>query len=220
MSDKNKPPVAAFFAKFNLRGAIVPLVFLVVGILFIIFPEGSMSVICYVLGALMLAAGAVRLVFAVFLPADSRFADVIFACVILAVGILLVAAQSAVAEFVTVVLGIVLIIDAVLKIEENVVLRKLNPARWWIIIAVAAVCVVLGIAVVALSFVDSFSKALMIVAGVSMLFDSVCTFALLVYSAFREGVTAQSAPAVELARPASYAAEEDEEEDGDEEDGL
>ncbi len=188
MTDENKSPVEAFFAKFNFRGAIVPLIFLVVGILFIVFPESSLNVICYVLGALMLVAGVVRLGFAIFRPTGSRFADLIFAGVIIVVGILLLAAQSTVVDFVTVVLGIVLIIDAVLKIEENVALRKLNPVRWCIILAVAAVCIALGVAVVALSFAEtvSVSDILMIVVGISMLFDAVYSIAILVYSALKE----------------------------------
>ena len=164
----------------------MPFVFLVVGILFIVFPEDSMNVICYVLGALMLAAGVARLVLAFTLPAGNRFADVIFACVIIAVGVLLIAAQSTVTDFVTVVLGIVLIIDAVLKVEENMVLRKVNPARWWAGIAVAVICFALGVAVVALSFDEDASNALMIVAGIAMLFDSLCSFAILVCSALKE----------------------------------
>ena len=186
MADKNKSPVAAFFSKFNFRGAIVPFVFLVVGILFIVFPEDSMNVICYVLGALMLAAGVARLVLAFTLVAGNRFADVVFACVIIAVGVLLIAAQSTVTDFVTVVLGILLIIDAVLKVEENMVIRKSNPARWWTGIAVAVICFALGVAVVALSFAEDGSRALMIVVGMAMLFDSLCSIAVLIYSALKE----------------------------------
>lgn len=218
MSDK-KSPVAAFLSKFNFRGAIVPFVFLVAGVLFIVFPESSMNVICYVLGALMLAAGVARLIFAFLLPSDSRFADIIFAGVIIVVGILLIAAQSTVADFVTVVLGIVLIIDAVLKIEENVVLRKLNPARWRVMLAIAAVCLVLGVAVVALSFSQSenTSRILMILAGVSTLFDAICSFALLSFSAYKE-VKAESAPAPEEAVAAADTEDGDDDYEEDEED--
>ena len=186
MADKNKSSVGAFFSKFNFRGAIVPFVFLVVGILFIVFPKGSMNVICYVLGALMLAAGAARLALAFTLPAGKRFADVVFALVIIAVGVLLIAAQSTVTDFVTVVFGIVLIIDSVLKVEESMVLRKVSPVRWWAGIAVAVVCFALGVAVVALSFGEDTSEALMIVAGIAMLFDSLCSFAVLIFSAIEE----------------------------------
>ena len=186
MSDKNKSQVALFFTKFNFRGAIVPFVFLVVGILFVVYPESSMSFICYGLGALMLAAGLARLVLSFTLPSSGRFAEVIFACVIIVVGVLLIAAQSTVADFVTVVLGIVLIIDAVLKVEENMVLRKANPARWWAGIAIAVICLALGVTVVVLSFADSVSRLLMVVAGIAMLFDSLCSFAVLVHSAVKE----------------------------------
>lgn len=220
MSDKNKSPFAAFIEKFNFRGAIVPLIFLVVGLLFIVYPESSMSFICYVLGALMLAAGLARLVLSFNLPSSSRFAEVIFACVIIAVGVLLIVAQSAVADFVTVVLGIILIIDAVLKIEENIVLRKLNPARWWVGLAVAVCCLIFGVVVVVLSFADSASKLLMIVAGISMLFDALCSFAILVYSAVKE-VKEERGTVVKINNHAEIAAGEpddsDEYDDDDEE---
>ena len=218
MSDENKSPIAAFLAKFNFRGAIVPLVFLVVGILFMAFPESSLNVICYVLGALMLVAGAVRLVLAFVTPTDSRFADVIFAVVIIVVGLLLIVAQSTVVDFVTVVLGIVLIIDAVLKIEENVVLRKLNPARWWAILGVAVVCIALGVAVVALSFSESgsVSSILMIVAGVSMLFDAVCSLAMLACSAYKEVKGETPAAEEEAADEDDEEYEDDDYEDDDE----
>ncbi|HIR99260.1 MAG TPA: DUF308 domain-containing protein [Candidatus Coproplasma avistercoris] len=182
---KNK--LKKFFRNFDLREGAASLMFLVLGILFIVFPEGMLKTLCYVAGALTLVWGIVRMILYFREEGGVHVYDVVILAAVMVAGILLIVAPAFVSEFITVLLGVLLILDSISKIIESRELYKLNKGAEWLTAAIiGVVCAVLGMIIIFNPFATT--RVLMIFVGISLLLDSVCSLtAACIYAAMRAG---------------------------------
>ncbi len=189
----------------DYRSAVLPCIFLLAGIFFIAFPEGMLNILCYILGSLTILAGVVRFCFLFALPQRRRFSEAVIICVIIAVGILLLVAPDLLNGLVCVMFGLMLIVDALLKAEESVAMKKFAVKKWWLGAVVSALCLILGIFIIVNPFT---TQILMIFVGIAMLFDAVCSFA---------SIFAKSASELRVRDGVANPAEPDDDGDGNEE---
>lgn len=161
-----------FFKKLNLGNIGVSIALIIIGLLFILFPDGSATVICYFAGGVLALWGAILLV-AYFTYGIKTAGSVDFAAgvALLCVAVLLFIKPALVAEFITVIFGIALIVDGAVKIQEFVALLKAKNKSAWIMLALAVVSAVLGFILAFNPF--SSHNALMIFAGASLIADGV-----------------------------------------------
>lgn len=157
------------------------LVLLLVGILFLLFPESSGTVICYAVGALLCLCGLVRIV--VYLRADRLIAFGSFGLVegaaLLAAGIFVLVRPEVLAGVLTTVFGVLLIIDGVLKMQHAISLSRIRARGWWVVLLLAAATAALGVIVLLNPFATALT--LMIFAGVSLIVGSVSDLLTLLY---------------------------------------
>ena len=139
---KNK--LKKFFRNFDLREGAASLMFLVLGILFIVFPEGMLKTLCYVAGALTLVWGIVRMILYFREEGGVHVYDVVILAAVMVSGILLIVAPAFVSEFITVMLGVLLILDSISKIIESRELYKLNKGAEWLTAAIIGVVCAAG----------------------------------------------------------------------------
>lgn len=149
------------------------IVMLVVGLLFAIFPDVSITLISYILGALLCIWGLVR-IYTYF--KEDRFAafgsyGLLKGLALLIVGIVIIANPHFLAGVLTMLFGIVMILDGVVKIQYGFDLMRVKAKGWFVVLIIAAVMTILGIIAVCNPFTTA--KALTVFSGIVLAVDGV-----------------------------------------------
>lgn len=162
--------VKNFFKKIKVQSLCKAVALVVIGLMFIIFPESSVRIICYVAGAVLLVLGIIRAV--LYFTSGMRVAgnSLALAAAFVCVGLLLIIKPDLVAEVLTVIFGIVIIVDGVVKLQAAIELSKLKSSGKWVVFAVAIVTLALGLVITFNPF--SSRRALMLFAGISLIVDA------------------------------------------------
>ena len=153
----------------------IAVLYIVIGLILIVWPEQSRLVICYVLGAAALLYGIYRIL-AYFsrenLEAVMQFSVAIGVACALAGVILLFRADFVAAAF-GVIIGLSLVVDSVLRLQTALDIRRLGGAHWMPVLICALAMLVLG----AVLLFNPFAAVLTatIVGGVSLVIDGVLT---------------------------------------------
>jgi uncharacterized membrane protein HdeD (DUF308 family) len=118
------------------------------GLFMLIFPNTSGRMICRAVGIILLAWGIVRLI-AYFsnkevLGSFGLVQGVVLTCI----GLYILIRPGVIEVFLVTVLGIVVIVDGILKMQYALDFRKLNQQYWWIEFICAVIMVVLGVVVI------------------------------------------------------------------------
>ncbi len=150
---------------------LTPVALIVIGLLFAIFPDRSATVVCYCVGAVLCVLGVIG--FADYFTKGRRTGsrDLALAVFYISTALILFIKPALIAEIITVVFGIALIVNGALKIQLFFDLGKFHAKNRWFVLVLALISFVLG----ALMAFDPFSSkaALMIFAGVSLIVDGV-----------------------------------------------
>ena len=139
------------------------------GVLLIVVPDISLSVIGIVCGALFIVFGLVRLV-GYFSKDLYRLAfqyDLAFGLLMIALGIIMLLSPESLMNFICIALGLSIFADGLFKVQIAIDSKRFGLSTWWLIMALAVITVVVGIALVARPS-DS-SRVLIVLMGVSML---------------------------------------------------
>ena len=163
------------FKKLKISTTVAAIALIVIGLMFIIFPDSSATVICYVAGALLLLWGILNLVsFFVTGMRRTGSGELVLGITLVSVALLLFIKPWVVAEFLTVIFGIALIADGALKLQQFTVMCRLNIKSRWAVLVIALISLALG---VLLAFDPFGSKnVLMMYAGVSLITAGVLNF--------------------------------------------
>lgn len=153
--------------KLKVKSTVVAVALIIVGLMFVIFPGSSATIICYVAGALLLLWGIICLVsyFSSGLKKPGS-SDLALGITLVCVALLLFIKPWAIAGFLTIILGIALIVDGTIKIQQFVDMTKAKMKTGWLVLLFAIISLVLGI----LMAFDPFGgNVLMIFAGISLM---------------------------------------------------
>lgn len=180
----NMKKLKNFFSNLDIAGAAIAAVMLVIGILFIIFPQGLLKIVCYVSGAIVVIGGLTRFILGFKAETEVHAYDIITDIFIVAAGVLLIISPDFIAELVTVLLGLLLLVDSVLKLIDSRQAYK-SGGEWIPGVVIGAVCAVLGIVIIFNPFATT--RLLMVFVGISMVLDAVCSLAVYIYFAVRDG---------------------------------
>ena len=161
-----------FLKKFKIRSLAVAVALIIIGILFIVFPDNAARIICYVAGATLLVWGILSIMtYFVYGMKEFDSYSLVGGVALIAVSVLLFVKPDFVAEVLTILFGIVLVIVGVMKVQQASEMARYKIPRWWLMLIVAIVFIVLG----AVTVFDPFNSksALMIFAGVSLIADGI-----------------------------------------------
>lgn len=117
------------------------------GILLIVMPDMSNTILGLVCGTIMLLFGIVKLV-GYFSKDLYRLAfqyDLAFGILTLALGIIILLNPDNIMNFICVVLGVAVLADGLLKIQIALDSKRFGISKWWLILAVAFIACVCGI---------------------------------------------------------------------------
>jgi uncharacterized membrane protein HdeD (DUF308 family) len=143
-----------------------------VGMCLIIWPALITKVICYVIGSIALIAGIIELV--IFFARDISVRTVSYSLIIgflLSIfGLILLLKPDNSAVFFSMLFGVFIIIDSVLKLQTSFELRNLGVLRWWVNLLLALASAVLGVLLVINPFATT--NILFVFMGISLVVDA------------------------------------------------
>lgn len=160
-----------FLKKFKIKASVAAVALVIIGLLFIIFPDSSVNIICYVAGAFLAVWGV--LCFITFFSSGIRRSDsldLVLGLTLISIALLLFIRPWVVAGFLTVILGLALVVDGAVRLQQFVAMNRLKIKSRWFMLAVAIVYLVLGTLIV----YDPFgNNVLMLFMGISLIVTGV-----------------------------------------------
>ena len=147
--------------------------YLVLGIILVLFPEGSGYAICYLIGGLTIIYGIFHLV--LYQRTKSPFVtyryDLVQGIIGLAIGIYVMIVPEILIETLPVVLGVMVMIDSIVKIQNAWDLKRMGYDRWWLVMIGALVTLVFGLLMVFYPFTVYLSVIVFV--GISLIVNGV-----------------------------------------------
>lgn len=162
-----------FFQKSRIAYFIMSVLLFAVGLCLIIWPSFITKVICYIIGSIALIAGIIELV--IFFVRDISVKTVSYSLIIgflsSIFGLILLLKPDNSAVFFSMLFGVFIIIDSVLKLQTSFELRNLGVLRWWVNLILALASAVLGVLLVINPFATT--NILFIFMGISLVVDAI-----------------------------------------------
>lgn len=160
-----------YFNKFKISFIVSAVITFLFGLVLIIFPQQTSSVMCYIFGGLLLLLGIVLIVkFFSVRSTSSLFSVTLVAGLILsAIGIFLLAYQNIVISMIPFVFGIFIAVDGLINIQRSIILCKHSFKAWYFALALSILSVVLGIVLI----FNPFDAAIVMIRfiGISFVFN-------------------------------------------------
>lgn len=141
----------------------------VAGIVFMVFSGTMVNLIGWILGGVFCIIGAVKLIG--YIRSQLLVSELIVSILCIAAGILLFLHPGWVMSLLSVIIGIYVLIEGVLKIKISVDAKRQAASGWWVLLAIAIVSIGIGILLVVNPF--GISKAFMFVVGIALLLSGV-----------------------------------------------
>ena len=131
------------------RLVIVSLLVIAVGLLFVLNPGTSGTMICYIVGAVLCISGLVR--FVTYFLGDFRQSfgsfDLVWGAALLLCGGYILIRPGLLYGILTTAFGFFLVVDGVLKLQYAIDLYRMHAKGWWSVLAVAILMAVLSVVV-------------------------------------------------------------------------
>ena len=138
------------FKRIKWSYVVLSAMFLLLGIYLVVNPETSLIMICRILGAAMAVFGVMKIVLYFIREVEGvairfDFAVGLF-CIIL--GVLMLWRAPALTDILSVMIGLLVLVDSVFKLQVAVDSRRMGAHSWWVTLVCTVVCLVLGILLV------------------------------------------------------------------------
>ncbi len=145
-----------------------------VGICLIIWPEQLKVLFCYLIGAIALTLGIISLV--IFFVRDigtPRPGNGLMIGMLASIfGLILLLKPDNGAAFFSMLVGVFIIVDSIIKIQTSFELKNIGAKFWWINLLISVASTVLGVLLVINPYGEG-STLLLIFIGISLIADSV-----------------------------------------------
>lgn len=162
-----------FIKKAKAGYIIISILYVVLGICLVVFPDKSLETICLVIGIIALAAGVYKVI-SFFLQKNRRFSvdlDLVSGVFSIAAGAILIARPSFITNIFPVIIGIVVIIDSAFKLQTAFELRADRTKNWWSVLLVAVIGIIFGFLLVFNPF--EATRIALIFVGISLIIDGI-----------------------------------------------
>ncbi len=160
----------------SIRNSLVAtsVLYIVLGVILLIFPETSLKLACTVIGVITLIYGGVRIA-SYFRDGgvySNRF-DLFFGVVLAAVGVFLLVCPQFIVSLIPIGLGIYILVDSFTAMKKALDMKALGFERWWVSFLVALLLAAFGVVMIINPFGTVASLVMFI--GVGFIFDGVYT---------------------------------------------
>jgi uncharacterized membrane protein HdeD (DUF308 family) len=127
--------------------ALISVVFIVLGVLFLVFPDTSGKMVCYLLAALLCLLGLIRVVsyFSIRPETGEYRPDLTIGILLLAGGVFVFAKPGVILSVLPIAIGIAVLIDSVVKLQHTIDMLRMGSSGWMITLVITIVTTILGI---------------------------------------------------------------------------
>ena len=134
-----------------------------------LWPDASMHVLCYLVGGALTLYGGFNVLNFVFSRERAFTFELVVGVLTAAIGIFSLISPDSIRDILSIVLGLVVIIDSLVGIKRAFTLRDLELSSWWVRLLLSVAAAILG----ALFMVQKelFGRALLIVIGAVLLYQ-------------------------------------------------
>lgn len=139
---------------------------IVLGLLLLLYPETSGTIIAVIISILLAAVGVMHIIFYFFrhFPEDVGRMDLVVGLLCTAGGVYLFLHPGLLIGLLPTVMALLLLFDACLKLQSAADLARMHTPRWWIILLLAILAAGLGIVILCNPF-ETASILLMFIGG-------------------------------------------------------
>ncbi len=159
---------------------IMSAVLFVSGLLLIVFPQTSVNIICYIVGIALCILGIMSIV-GYFREMTDIFGSLGLAqgIALIAAGLIVVIRPLVISGMITLVFGIIMVLDGILKLQYAFDLFRIRAKYWWVVLVASAVMITVGAIVVFNPFGSE--SVLVVFTGVFLILDSLSDVATVMY---------------------------------------
>jgi len=139
---------------FTVDYILTAVAFIMIGILFLVNPNTSGKIVCYILGGILCAIGAVRTFdyFRTPVQMPDYNLGLVNGIIFVGLGIFVLAKPAVVISILPVVLGIAVLVDSLIKLQNAVDMLRIHENGWTYTLIVAVVAAILGAVMLANPF--------------------------------------------------------------------
>ena len=183
MNQKEVPMNSSGILKTARNGyIIVAVIFCALGIWLIADPVGSAERICILAGILFIADGIIKIIgyFSHDFYCLAFQFDLGSGILMIAVGALILIRRNSILRLLFVIFGLLILVDALLRIQMSVEAKKFGLGLWWVILIVAIITGVFGM--ILLIDPAGGAKLTMIFTGVAFLLEGILKLCVVIYT--------------------------------------
>ncbi|MCR5546064.1 MAG: DUF308 domain-containing protein [Lachnospiraceae bacterium] len=135
----------------RLHITISALACVIMGVVFLIWPSQVTNLIAYVVGALLVAIGAIQVVSKI-INEENRSSGLLVGALILIIGIWIIVHPQTAVSLIPIVIGVVLVVSGVQELSLAFTAKNVDSSSWGWMIAGAVLTIVFGIICVCVAF--------------------------------------------------------------------
>lgn len=159
---------------FDWYSLLAALIMIIIGVTILLWPDQTGTILVYVVGGLIAAAGIVRAV--LYFARNERtspfsFGGLTVGLTLLAIGVVLLLRPEILKNILAIVLGCLLIFSGFGNLQTAIELARLKVARWWLPMIFAFIAIVCGI--IAVADIINVAATLMIFLGVALCVEGI-----------------------------------------------
>ena len=117
--------------------------YIAVGAVMLFIPDQFFAVVCYVIGALLIAYGVIGMLMC-WKDRTIRMAKIFIGILAIAVGVFVIAQPKAFTAVLPIIFGLILLLDGILNLRHGIGLKKFGDPGFLSVIIVGVITVVLG----------------------------------------------------------------------------
>lgn len=161
---------------------VMAVVFCALGIFLMAVPEKAVKIICVLAGILFIADGIIKIIgyFSRDFYCLAFQFDLAFGVLLAAVGVVIIIRRNVVVNLIFGIFGILILADALFKIQTSIDAKKFGLSLWWRILLMAILAGVLGLLLLVRPF--EAAEVMMILVGVSLLFEGILNLCVAIYT--------------------------------------
>ncbi|MDO4323633.1 MAG: DUF308 domain-containing protein [Lachnospiraceae bacterium] len=159
--------------QFSKSYILVSALYVVLGIVLLVWPTTSVKMICYGLGFVMVVLGITYGI--IYFTKDNLSGflqmDLVIGIVCLAFGVFILLNPTFLSTVLPFAMGIILLLGAVVKIQSSLNMKRLKFSKWYLVLICALVIVALGIVLLCNPFNEE--RYMILYIGICLIFDGV-----------------------------------------------
>ena len=163
-------------AKINKSVYVTAAVYIVLGLVMVIYPETTMKTFCLALGAIFAVLGIINLViYFTRNVMDSVYRyDFVSGVMLILAGLMFIVKMDKIIELIPMILGVLILLDGVIKLQHAIDLKRIDVGGWIYVFVFSMLC--LSVGTVCIWQPEFIASTIVVIMGISYIFCGITDF--------------------------------------------